>query len=1583
MSRTFVTLAEVLEARGGPLVEDEVWSLLLGAAESLLGLAYKAQGSIITPSSMLLSGTGMLAFKNCALSDAVSMFTAPEMLQGRQLSTKCAIEKVAVYSLGMTLYWSVDYHLPQDQPIQLSDALNSLLLGMCEDLAHRRPNLTSTLEACQLHHSDALLPPPGRLISQLVEDLLQDHVESASLSDGGSQLGSRSQMIRKRLHGKCGIYTLYNEENKASRHLRRLSSDSDIQKGGLCQHRVSAPKGTFSPPHCYQSLPHRIVPGLRQQGSSCWLSHRPYLSSQLHSTTGPLSPSISVSQSCTSLASQRRAKTLGPEFARMVDEAVHVLELPGSIVSKKGKSCASQREVYVVLPNDQSVAVKCDINSKGRDVFDMVVAHANLVEHFYFGLAFIDDGEFFFLDSEMKISKVAPDSWKKLPTTPFTLYLRVKFFPDDVSFILHRLTRHQYYLQLRKDILEDRLQCNNDTALFLSALALQAEFGDYMPEVYGKNYFQVEHYVSKKILEKMVLPSFKEELLRLHANNAQMLPEEAETEFLKFAQQLPEYGVLFHRVGRDRKTVSGDLLLGVCSKGLIVFDVMNSTRFINRCFYWSETDSISTSRRKITIECGPSGKKHSFVTETSKIAQYLLNLCSAQHKFHSEMNSRQLTHTLTSDEILDKFSPQHPQLKQMSCSEVVLNNVGLNTMPRQSISKSCDDLTAKMETQFRDQREQRQGSSSPKMLHCAPSGESLQKQDSEAVSVTFSACNTPTQPPPEREIICVTLKKDPELGFGFIIVGQDNTGKLDLGIFIASIVPDGPADKDGRIRPGGRLISLNKTSLEGVTFNIAASILQNSPDEVELIVSQPKLDRRNRKVSLGVVLERSYDSQTTLSSEFHPGMEELEDALTAPKVGKCLHIPVVRILDAQDGWSQWSSSYSLREGELLTVELLKRNGSLGISVAGGVGTSTRHGGTYIKSLLPGGSADLDGRIQTGDRLLEVNGANVRSATHRQAVECLKSTGEVVTLLLERVQLDNSSPSSSMEHRLSSSLCCSSTSPRTNVSETLSLLAKAKEYYFVSDGNTLEVTLMKNMNSLGFSFLICELRSPPFSVVRIKRLFPGQPAQESGVLQEGDVILAVNGVLLNGMSYQKVLHLLRGSPVEVQLSICRPAQGMLPDLDTSSLSPSNAREMRSRSLDLRMTNISHDFSQLLLLKVEEKKRKMLENIAKLENTAKLDSQEKDEMMNLARVRPPEFQAGSDSDPSAGPSSPSSPESSSEAGGHEHVEGTELTEVTRAPQSVVPQEPGESNTDNNCASPTLTSDTKHDANSSTYCMVSNGLAFLATEDYLAVASVSSPVQPPAHPSSPTLLPHTPTEGWLQPPQEVEDEEDEDPRKDVLKEFELNVRLTKSWSGSFGFTITRSRIDGCYYVQDIVDNPAKADGRLRAGDRLIMVNGCNVTLVSDDVAMSILRSSSKHLNMVLGRAVQNLIAPPPPECLPDIILHKTPSGQLGIKLTGGIGSKWQGIYVVEVVPNSPASEEGSIQPNDKILYICGKCTMGMSLEDAVKSCENTTHKVKLKALREDQPVTPKAKWNGACIQETERFGSTSSKKEGSTSV
>lgn len=57
--------------------------------------------------------------------------------------------------------------------------------------------------------------------------------------------------------------------------------------------------------------------------------------------------------------------------------------------------------------------------------------------------------------------------------------------------------------------------------------------------------------------------------------------------------------------------------------------------------------------------------------------------------------------------------------------------------------------------------------------------------------------------------------------------------------------------------------------------------------------------------------------------------------------------------------------------------------------------------------------------------------------------------------------------------------------------------------------------------------MCEL-DPPMrdfgTLVRIKKLFPGQPAQQSGRIQEGDVLLAINGHSLKKLTYPVRSHL---------------------------------------------------------------------------------------------------------------------------------------------------------------------------------------------------------------------------------------------------------------------------------------------------------------------------------------------------------------------------------------------------------------------------------------------------------------------------
>lgn len=64
---------------------------------------------------------------------------------------------------------------------------------------------------------------------------------------------------------------------------------------------------------------------------------------------------------------------------------------------------------------------------------------------------------------------------------------------------------------------------------------------------------------------------------------------------LKVCQQLPEYGVLFHRVIREKRPSEGEIMLGVCAKGVIVFEVKDGCRSTNQTFYWREAATISSN----------------------------------------------------------------------------------------------------------------------------------------------------------------------------------------------------------------------------------------------------------------------------------------------------------------------------------------------------------------------------------------------------------------------------------------------------------------------------------------------------------------------------------------------------------------------------------------------------------------------------------------------------------------------------------------------------------------------------------------------------------------------------------------------------------------------------------------------------------------------------------------------------------------------------------------------------------------------------------------------------------------------------
>lgn len=59
---------------------------------------------------------------------------------------------------------------------------------------------------------------------------------------------------------------------------------------------------------------------------------------------------------------------------------------------------------------------------------------------------------------------------------PYTFRLKVKFYSSEPNTLREELTRYLFFLQLKHDLLEGRLDCPDDKATELCALALQCEY---------------------------------------------------------------------------------------------------------------------------------------------------------------------------------------------------------------------------------------------------------------------------------------------------------------------------------------------------------------------------------------------------------------------------------------------------------------------------------------------------------------------------------------------------------------------------------------------------------------------------------------------------------------------------------------------------------------------------------------------------------------------------------------------------------------------------------------------------------------------------------------------------------------------------------------------------------------------------------------------------------------------------------------------------------------------------------------------------------------------------------------------------
>ncbi|MBN3286467.1 SYJ2B protein, partial [Polyodon spathula] len=72
---------------------------------------------------------------------------------------------------------------------------------------------------------------------------------------------------------------------------------------------------------------------------------------------------------------------------------------------------------------------------------------------------------------------------------------------------------------------------------------------------------------------------------------------------------------------------------------------------------------------------------------------------------------------------------------------------------------------------------------------------------------------------------------------------------------------------------------------------------------------------------------------------------------------------------------------------------------LGFNIVGGTDQQyiSNDSGIYVTKIKEQGAAALDGRLQEGDRILAINGCELRNLSHQEAVELFRTAGEDVRL----------------------------------------------------------------------------------------------------------------------------------------------------------------------------------------------------------------------------------------------------------------------------------------------------------------------------------------------------------------------------------------------------------------------------------------------------------------------------------------------------------------------------------------------------------------------------------------------------------
>ncbi|XP_039108452.1 FERM, ARHGEF and pleckstrin domain-containing protein 1 [Hyaena hyaena] len=274
--------------------------------------------------------------------------------------------------------------------------------------------------------------------------------------------------------------------------------------------------------------------------------------------------------------------------------------------------------IKIQMLDDTQEAFEVPQRAPGKVLLDAVCSHLNLVEGDYFGLEFPDHKKItVWLDLLKPIVKQI-----RRPKHVVVKFV-VKFFPPDHTQLQEELTRYLFALQVKQDLAQGRLTCNDTSAALLISHIVQSEIGDF-DEASDREHLAKNKYIPQQ-------DALEDKIVEYHHNHIGQTPAESDFQLLEIARRLEMYGIRLHPA-KDREGTK--INLAVANTGILVFQGFTKINAFN----WAKVRKLSFKRKRFLIKLRPDANSSyqdtlEFLMASRDFCKSFWKICVEHHAF--------------------------------------------------------------------------------------------------------------------------------------------------------------------------------------------------------------------------------------------------------------------------------------------------------------------------------------------------------------------------------------------------------------------------------------------------------------------------------------------------------------------------------------------------------------------------------------------------------------------------------------------------------------------------------------------------------------------------------------------------------------------------------------------------------------------------------------------------------------------------------------------------------------------------------------------------------------------------------------